>query len=86
MVENVRFIVSPMKKARTISEIIKARGGPVAVAQASLATPFEVGSEAVRKWKHRGIPDKHWPLFARIATADELYRINQQVRKKALND
>lgn len=64
---------------RTIRDIIKAAGGPSAIAQASEG---EVTIDAIYKWPNIGIPDRHWPIVMPLAeaTADEMLAANIAVR------
>lgn len=64
---------------RTITEIIKAAGGPRGVSDASDGA---VKKDAVYKWPGIGVPDRHWPLLIELAgaTPDELYQANLAAR------
>lgn len=65
--------------AKTVRDIIKAAGGPVAIAQASDGS---VTAEAVYKWPAIGIPDRHWPVIMPLAhaSADEMLAANVAAR------
>jgi hypothetical protein len=67
---------------KTVRDIIKAAGGPVAIASASEATDSKISVEAVYKWPAIGIPDRHWPLIMPLAnaTADEMLAANIAAR------
>ena len=67
---------------KSVPDIIKAAGGPVAVAAASNG---EISAEAVYKWPKIGIPDRHWPLVMPLAdaTADEMLAANIAARDPA---
>lgn len=64
---------------RTISDIIKAAGGPRGIAEASGGS---VKKDAVYKWASIGVPDRHWPLLIERAgaTPDELFEANRTAR------
>ena len=64
---------------RTLAEIIKAAGGPVAIADASNGL---ISKDAVYKWPTIGIPDRHWPMLMGLTTVspDELFSANQVAR------
>lgn len=66
-------------RARTIREIIKAAGGPMAIAAASDGS---VTVDAVYKWPQIGIPDRHWTFILPLAgaTADEMLAANVAAR------
>lgn len=70
---------------RTIAEIIKAAGGPGAIADASAGT---VKKDAVYKWPTIGIQDRHWHLLMGLTevTAEELFQANLAVRTGAANE
>jgi len=66
----------------SISEIIKACGGPKAISSASEQTRRPITVWAVHKWRLGGIPDHQWPLVMRLApsvTVNDLYQANQAV-------
>lgn len=67
---------------KTIADLIRVSGGPVALAKRTKNTEDEISSEGVRKWRARGIPDRHWWLFKRVTTPNELYRLNERARRK----
>lgn len=66
-------------RARTVRDIIKAAGGPMAIAAASDGS---VTAEAVYKWPHIGIPDRHWTFLLPLAgaTPDEMLAANVAAR------
>lgn len=70
------------ESVKTVRDIIKAAGGPAAIAEASEATDGRVSIEAVYKWPTIGIPDRHWPLIMPLAgaTADEMLAANVAAR------
>jgi hypothetical protein len=67
-----------MENAQTVSDLIKAAGGPATI-QAELD---RVGSaltrDAIYKWQKTGIPDRYWFVMISLAgcSPDELYRAN----------
>jgi predicted RNA polymerase sigma factor len=64
---------------RSISEIIRAAGGPARVADASSG---EVSVDAVYKWPKIGIPDRHWSFLMPLAgaSAEEMLAANVAAR------
>lgn len=71
--------MSEASDPRTISDIIKAAGGPAKVADASSGV---VSVDAVYKWPKIGIPDRHWPLVMPLAgaSAEEMLAANVAAR------
>lgn len=71
-----------MENAQTVSDLIKAAGGPANI-QAELD---RVGSaltrDAIYKWQKTGIPDRYWFVIIALANCspDQLYRANCQAR------
>lgn len=70
---------------RTITEIIKAAGGPRAISDASADG---ISKDAVYKWPSIGIPDRHWALLIEMAGAspDELFAANRTAREPTAED
>lgn len=64
-------------KQQTIPDIIQAAGGASAVAEA-----LGLDRTAVVKWRHGGIPDRHWPLLMERArvTTETLFAANVAAR------
>jgi len=64
---------------RTISELIKAAGGPAKIAD---SVPEAITVDAVYKWQRIGIPDRYWPVVMRLAnaSADEMLAANVTAR------
>lgn len=64
---------------KTVSDIISAAGGAVAIAAASEGA---VTPDAVYKWSRIGIPDRHWTFILPLAgaTADEMLAANVAAR------
>lgn len=67
---------------RSITEILKAAGGPVAIAERSEGA---LTVDAVYKWQRNGIPDRHWPLVMPHAgaTPEEMFSANELLRDQA---
>lgn len=67
---------------RNIRQIINAAGGATAISKASDGT---IKADAVYKWPHIGIPDRHWPIVMPLAgaTADEMLAANVAVRTES---
>ena len=66
---------------QTVSEIIKACGGPAKIAQASKGV---LKKDAVYKWPTIGVPDRHWKLLMKLApevSAQMLFDANVKARK-----
>lgn len=67
-----------METSQTVSDLIKAAGGPAAI-QAELD---RVGSaltrDAIYKWQKTGIPDRYWFVMITLANCspDQLYHAN----------
>jgi hypothetical protein len=66
-----------------VSDLIKRAGGPDVISDASKDTTHPIGPDAVHKWRKNGIPDVHWPIFIRKASAtiEEIYRANEILRE-----
>lgn len=64
---------------RNVAEIIKDAGGPRAIHEASNGS---VKKDAVYKWQHIGVPDRHWPILIELAgaTPEELFEANRMAR------
>ncbi len=67
---------------RTILQIIKAAGGPGAIATASNGA---VSVDAIYKWAHIGIPDRHWVFVMPLAdaSAEEMLAANISARSSS---
>lgn len=67
---------------RTIEKIIEDAGGAKAI-EAAGNQAFKV--DAVYKWPTIGIPDRHWPILIKLASAtpDELFEANRLARHGA---
>jgi len=64
--------MSVMKPDVTITEIIERAGGPGAIARACVAAGAKLTKDAVYKWPHIGIPDRHWPIIIALTSCDPL--------------
>lgn len=67
---------------QTVSDIIKACGGPAKIAAASKGV---LKKDAVYKWPTIGVPDRHWKLLMKLApdlTAQALFDANVKARKE----
>ena len=67
---------------RTIKDIIADAGGPKAITAEAKDT-FAI--DAVYKWPTIGIPDRHWPILIKLASAtpEELFEANRLARQGA---
>jgi hypothetical protein len=67
---------------RTIDQIISDAGGARNI-EAEARGAFK--ADAVYKWPTIGIPDRHWPILIKLASAtpDELFAANRSVRARA---
>jgi hypothetical protein len=72
-------MMSENPEQRTVTEIIKAAGGPAKIAGASCGA---ISADAVYKWPKIGIPDRHWPLVMPLARASaaEMLAANVEAR------
>lgn len=64
----------------TIDDIIRAAGGPEAVAEAAGVTAW-----AVDKWRRNGIPEQHWVVLRVLKetlTPDLLHAANETARRQ----
>ena len=64
---------------KSVPDIIKAAGGPSAIADASEG---RIKVDAIYKWPSIGIPDRHWPLVLPLAgaSAEEMMLANIAAR------
>jgi len=71
----------------SVSDLIKRAGGPDEISVASQSTRYPIGPDAVHKWRKNGIPDVHWPIFIRKASAkvEEIYQANEVLRQSRPN-
>jgi len=65
-----------------IKRIIKASGGPEAIAAGARARGTKLTAWSVYKWQSNGIPEKHWPLIVDLsgATIEDLFAANTELR------
>ena len=73
-------------KPKSIEDAIRVAGGSdsvpqaaEALAQMSLRTEFPVSVEAVLKWRYRGVPERHWPLFKKVCDFEDLHKLNRLI-------
>ena len=69
---------------RNVRKLIADAGGPKKIAAASEKTDYEIEAKSVYDWPRIGIPERHWPILAKLAkaSAEELHRANNVVRAK----
>jgi hypothetical protein len=72
---------------RTVSEIIDDCGGPGKIASVAVKpNGKKLTRDAVYKWTDIGIPERYWPLVAKLAGAsiEQLFAANIAARRAAL--
>ena len=71
---------------KTVSDLIRERGGPDEISEASQATQYPISAHAVHKWRRNGIPDEHWGIFTASGIGVEtIYRANEMARRAKSN-
>ncbi|ARM12099.1 MULTISPECIES: hypothetical protein [Rhizobium] len=62
----------------TVTKIIKEAGGVAAIERACVDAGVAITRDAIYKWRHTGIPDRHWRVLIPLTAfgPEEFYRAN----------
>lgn len=68
---------------KTVSDLIRERGGPDVIALASQDTLKPISADAVHKWRRNGIPDEHWGIFTASGVCVETIYLANEIARRA---
>jgi len=71
-----------MEAEITVTKIIKDAGGVAAIERACVDAGVAITRDAIYKWRHTGIPDRHWRVLIPLTNLgpEEFYRANCAAR------